>query len=143
MVINGFTGCWRFLSNFYTTPVHYEGIDYISSEHAYQAAKTLDVTKRQAIAKLRTAGAAKRAGVVERDNWDEIKYTIMHEIVSIKFANPAMKNLLLSTEDDELIEENDHGDTYWGTCRAVGHNNLGKILMAVRSRLKGNVNGQT
>lgn len=35
----------------------------------------------------------------------------------------------------ELIEGNTWGDTFWGVCRGKGENNLGKILMRLRSEL--------
>ena len=44
-VINEFQGKYRFLSNFYPCDIVYEGIQYPSTEHAYQAAKTLDTER--------------------------------------------------------------------------------------------------
>ena len=58
--IESFSGVFRFLSNFYPAPVHYEGIDYPTSEHAFQAAKTVDKNQRLNIAMLETPGEAKR-----------------------------------------------------------------------------------
>lgn len=130
----------RFLSNFYMAPVAYEGILYPSSEHAYQAAKSLDQEVRKRIASLKTAGQSKKAGrqIHIRPNWDAIKYDIMSEIVLEKFIqNPDLKQKLLDTGDDELIEGNTWGDTFFGICNGVGENNLGKILMKVRSILRG------
>ena len=47
MVINDFHNEYFFLSNFYSHPVVFEGVTYPSNEHAYQAAKTLDLEKRK------------------------------------------------------------------------------------------------
>lgn len=44
--VKGFFGDYRFLSNFHMAPVWYESILYPSTEHAYQAAKTLDESVR-------------------------------------------------------------------------------------------------
>ena len=55
-----------------------------------------------------------------------------------KFADPELRNLLLATGDEELIEGNYWGDTYWGVCNGVGQNKLGKLLMQVREEIKNN-----
>ena len=45
---------------------------------------------------------------------------------------------LLDTGDQELVEYNTWGDTYWGVCTRIrqGQNWLGKILMEVREELQ-------
>lgn len=45
-MIERFDGMYKFLSNFYMTPIEYEGLVYPSSEHAFQAAKTLSEKER-------------------------------------------------------------------------------------------------
>ncbi len=40
--ITDFEGEYYFLSNFYESPVIYDGVQYGSSEAAFQAAKTFD-----------------------------------------------------------------------------------------------------
>lgn len=129
---------YRFLSNFYTCIVHYDGIIYPSSEHAYQAAKTTDFALREVIAKMDTPGKTKQAGkrLTLREGWDTMKFNIMSEIVLIKFAtNANLRQFLIETGDAELIEGNTWGDQYWGVCNGIGENNLGKILMHVRKLL--------
>lgn len=44
-----------------------------------------------------------------------------------------LSEMLEATGDAELIEGNHWGDTFWGVCNGVGQNNLGKLLMAIRS----------
>jgi len=137
--IDKFDGtAFRFLSNFYPARVVYEGIEYPTSEHAYQAAKTLDIFQRQNVAMLRTPAEAKRYGkaVSMRPDWDDVKVDVMEEIVYAKFTqNENLMHMLVLTEDMPLIEGNSWGDTFWGVCDGVGENNLGKILMRVRDRL--------
>lgn len=87
------------------------------------------------------ANKAKRLGrqVQLRSDWQEVKLSIMEEIVRIKFTeNEQLKKLLLMTGDAEIAEGNTWGDTYWGVDIRMGEgeNNLGKILMKVRSELK-------
>lgn len=46
-MIDRFDGTkYRFLSNFWPAIVFYDGLEYPTTEHAYQAAKTLDWEKR-------------------------------------------------------------------------------------------------
>ena len=138
-VIDSFTGPNRFLSNFWPAKVMFEGEEYSSVEHAYVAAKTTDEEARKTIRGL-TPGQAKRFGrskIQLREDWEDIKLHVMRELVSYKFFhNPDLSQLLLDTGDQELIEGNTWGDTYWGVCFDVGLNNLGKILMEIRSELK-------
>lgn len=130
---------YHFLSNFYMAPVEYEGILYPSSEHAYQAAKTLDHHTRTLLAKLGTAGKVKKAGqnVKMREDWDDVKIDVMEEIVTLKFEqHPKLAQKLLDTGDAELIEGNTWNDKFWGVVDGVGENNLGKVLMRVRRELQ-------
>jgi hypothetical protein len=139
--IESFSGVFRFLSNFYSAPVHYEGIEYPTSEHAFQAAKTVDKNQRLNIAMLETPGEAKRYGktVRIRSAWDDVRVGVMAEIVDAKFTqNPHLLEMLLATDDTELIEGNVWGDTFWGVCDGKGENNLGKVLMEVRQHLNTN-----
>lgn len=39
--IDRFAGEYAFLSNFHVGPIHLDGIDYRSGEHAFNAGKTL------------------------------------------------------------------------------------------------------
>lgn len=62
MQICKFDGKYSFLSNFYPCKVIYDGMRYPSVEHAYQAAKTNNVSDRKYIACCESAKAAKRFG---------------------------------------------------------------------------------
>lgn len=136
--IDSFSKEYEFLSNFYSQEITYDGIKYPTNEHAFQAAKTLDLEERKVISSLPTPGQAKRAGrrVSLRPDWEEVKFDVMKEIVILKFINPALKEKLLATGDSELIEGNTWNDRCWGVCNGVGQNNLGRILMEVRELLK-------
>lgn len=136
-LIDNFSGDFAFLSNFYYTGVVYEGIFYPSSEHAYQAAKSLNKEDRISVKKSGGPAQAKRRGkeIKMREDWDEVKYSVMEEILRIKFADPVLKEMLVSTEDYELVEGNYWHDYYWGVCGGIGENNLGKLLMKIRSEL--------
>lgn len=139
-----FEGVYCFLSNFYCANCEFDREIYPSSEHAYQAAKTLDRQERLLIQKCPSPGSAKRAGrnVTLRKNWDEIKNQIMLEIVRNKFTrHEDLKKDLIATGDAILIEGNTWHDDEWGicfcdSCNGRGHNMLGTILMQVREELK-------
>lgn len=137
-VIVSFSGDNAFLSNFYPVMVEYEGIRYPTSEHAFQAAKTLSQAERRKIAGLPTPGQAKRAGqrVTLRPDWDEIRVDVMEDILRIKFRDPDLRRKLLATKNKMLIEGNNWGDTFWGVCNGRGENNLGRLLTKVRRDIK-------
>lgn len=135
MEINLFRGKYAFLSNFYSCPIEYEGMTYPSVEYAFQAAKNPDPEYRRSIANAPSPTAAKRMGrkAVLRSDWEQVKDSIMLELLRIKFSDPYLRGRLEFTGSAKLIEGNDHGDRYWGVCNGSGLNKLGKLLMQVRS----------
>lgn len=137
-MINEFKGIYYFLSNFYSAPVVFEGLLYKNNEAAFQSAKVLDIEQRKQFCELDPSTAKKKGrNVLLRNDWEHIKDQVMFECVKDKFTrNEALKQKLLDTGDEELIEGNTWNDTYWGMCGGKGKNMLGKILMQVRGQLK-------
>lgn len=137
-MIDNFKGKYRFLSNFHPFLMKYDGIVYYNSEAAFQAQKTLDLKKREEFSTLSPAQAKALGRTVKlRPDWEKVKDGIMENICRVKFSDDdRMKNLLLSTGDEELVEGNFHGDKYWGVCEGVGLNKLGLIIMKIREELK-------
>lgn len=139
-MIPRFTGDYRWLSNFYPAPIEYEGYVYPSTEHAYQAHKTLDPVWREKIRGLDSPGKAKRMGkkVPIRDDWEAIKVQVMSRVLYAKFASHIdLREKLIATGDEELIEGNNWGDTYWGQSPlGTGDNVLGKLLMQIREHAR-------
>ena len=76
-----------------------------------------------------------------RPNWNDIRVNIMTEYVYEKFRqNDDLKELLLATGDEEIVEGNHWHDIFWGVCTCDRHigdgaNHLGEILMEVRRTL--------
>jgi ribA/ribD-fused uncharacterized protein len=137
--IDRFTGRYDLLSNFHASPIKVEGIEYPTVEHAFQAAKTMNVEQKRALAEASTPGHAKRMGkrVQLRPDWEQVKVGIMEELMRLKFTTHAdLREKLLATGDAELIEGNDWNDRFWGVCRGQGKNQLGVILMEVRRELR-------
>lgn len=60
----------------------------------------------------------------------------MENLIHQKFSQEPLRSQLLNTGEEELVEGNTWGDTYWGICNGKGQNNLGKILMKVRNQLR-------
>lgn len=139
-MIDRFVDRYRFLSNFYPCAVTLGDEEYPSVEHAYQAAKTLDLPKRRMIRRAINAATAKKLGrnlVPLRPDWGTVKLEVMERLVREKFTrHQNLGNLLLLTGTEELIEGNHWGDTFWGVCKGKGENHLGKILMRVREELR-------
>ena len=136
--INSFFGGYRFLSNFYPCWVEFEDVIYLSVEHAYQAAKCSDPNYRTTIRQADTARVAKWLGkmVLIRQDWEKVKLKIMKQLLIKKFTDHVLCQMLRNTGDAELVEVNNWGDTFWGVCRGVGENHLGKLLMEIRSTLE-------
>ena len=142
--ITKFKGMFRFLSNFYSSPIRYQDFIYPTAEHLYQALKTKDPDSRTKIRMLPTPGKAKRIGrkVILRENWEDVKDKLMFMVIRLKFLqNSKLEEHLFNTGDDILIEGNYWHDNYWGDClcskckNIKGRNQLGKTLMKVRKMI--------
>ena len=70
-----------------------------------------------------------------RADWENVKYDVMAAVNFYKYyLNPELREKLLSTGDKMLMESNHWGDLIWGADpNGNGENNLGKILMNIRS----------
>ena len=137
-MIKGFFGEYRWLSNFHDCPIVYEGLDYLNSEAAYQAAKTDDMFTKQRFQTM-DGNQSKKASKELRINreWDTIKVRVMYDILKDKFTrNEDLKEKLLLTGDKLLEETNYWGDQYYGVYMGKGKNMLGLLLMKVREELK-------
>ena len=137
--IRGFRGRFRWLSNFWTSEVTLDGMNFSSVEHAYQAAKTLDHDHRRTIAGLAKPGQAKRFArkLRLRDDWNAVKLAVMENLLRQKFVHAHLRQKLLDTGDAYLEEKNSWHDHFWGVCNGVGENHLGKLLMKIRGELRG------
>jgi len=133
----GFRDRLWFCSNFYPHPIIIEGFRYPTSEHAYQAMKMRYPIDHDLVAASVTPGYAKKLArrLPMRRDWDMCKNAHMLTILREKFRDHEMARLLLTTGNEELVEHNTWGDTYWGVCNEVGENHLGKLLMQVRKEL--------
>lgn len=140
--IRRFDGEYEFLSNFYPSPIEWDGAMYPTVEHAFQATKTLNPEYRGKIQRASTPGEAKRLGrsVALRSDWESIKVGTMIALIAIKFEpHTPLAAKLLATGDAELIEGNTWHDNFWGVdirTPEKGLNWLGKILMNWRQAIR-------
>jgi hypothetical protein len=137
-----FRNCAGFLSNFspYQEDEQYVYDDSFvvkSSEHFYQSQKVIDLYDQTLIAEHPFRGLKKfvRQFTI-RDDWEAVKEDVMWTALTAKFDMPRYYDLLLSTVEEELVERNTWGDTYYGVCNGVGKNRLGEMLMTIRAAQK-------
>jgi len=141
-MISEFKSEYRFLSNFYPCNIELDGKLWTSTEHYYAAMKNSDPAYQEGVRNLSSPAQAKKAGqlVVIREDWEQVKQDVMLKALRAKFApgsDLAVK--LLATGYKILQEGNRWNDMYWGVClnTGVGQNHLGKLLMQVRTELRG------
>lgn len=134
--ITSFEGEHRWLSNFHPVQIFFEDTLYPSVEHAYQAAKFPKFARFNFT--LGTPGAAKRNGQKPgaRSDWDQVKLGIMEQLLRLKFRPGSVLATKLLATNGDIVEGNHWGDVYWGVCRGVGENHLGRLLMKIREELK-------
>ena len=131
--------------NFSSFKVEWNGYLFSSVEEAYQAASFMgsDEELVEKIKKSHFADEAQRIAYANRDkrreDWDDVKVSIMEELLRLKIEqNPYVKKKLLQTEDYMIVEDSPKDDFWgWGLNRN-GQNNLGKLWMKLREELKNN-----
>lgn len=150
-LIADFRGDHACLSNFFVSGLLWQGIYYPTTEHAFQAGKTLDMNIRQKIADAPTPQVAKAMGwkLTPQPSWHEkVRHEVMAEVVSAKFAIPSLAEQLVATGTALLVEGNNWCDNDWGWCHCPkhacrpGHNYLGLTLMRQRAALNHDLAGR-
>ncbi len=128
-------------SNFASFPIQMDGKIWPTTEHYFQAQKFSDQGYQEKIRLEPSPMIAARLGRSRsypiRTDWNAIRDEVMTKAVTEKVRqHEAIKSLLLSTKDAELIEHTTN-DRYWGDGGdGTGLNRLGKILMEIRQQLK-------
>lgn len=138
--INEDYGCF---SNFAHYDFELDGKRWMTSEHYFQAQKFCGTEYEEVIRLLdnpmKAAEMGRNRNLPLRKDWEQVKDDIMRKAVLAKFSqNEEIKDVLLST-DNEIIIENTSNDYYWGCGKdGSGKNMLGIILMEVREKLSVN-----
>jgi ribA/ribD-fused uncharacterized protein len=136
---------WGPFSNLYKRPVLFEGEEYPTAEHAYQAGKARDSKVRDWILAAPTPSLVAMAahGLLTWDiteNWAQVKFQRMRAVLFAKFEQHAdLRDLLLSTGNARIVEQG-KTDTavnrLWGEVNGKGKNMLGVLLMEVRTEIR-------
>ncbi len=142
-VIGFYTREFYCLDNFSSFKVLYEGHLYATVEEAYQAAGFMgsDENVVKMIQKCYSADESKRIAHEfidkRRKDWDEVKLSIMEELLRLKIKqNPYVRKKLLMTENYPIVEDSPV-DAYWGWGpEKNGQNHLGKLWMKLRDKLR-------
>lgn len=135
-MIKFFKGEYEFLNNAYEVPIMYEGVCYSNAEAAFQAQKCENPDLRNVFADLDAITAKKLGREMRlREDWDDVKDDIMHDVLLAKFTqNAELQDALIDTADEDIVMYTRH-DTYWGVIKGNGENRMGKILMEIRDLL--------
>ncbi|TFK49471.1 DUF1768-domain-containing protein [Heliocybe sulcata] len=126
-------------SNFSDHPIRYNGKDYSTGEHLFQALKFLNDEDSENIRLQSSPEAAKRMAQTLshriREGWITRRIN-MDEVLMLKFTqHQDLRDKLFATGDTSLIEDSPE-DPFWGTgADGRGRNELGKALERLRSVL--------
>jgi ribA/ribD-fused uncharacterized protein len=132
-------------SNLYRRSVVFEGNQYPTAEHAYQAGKARRKVVRDWILSAPTPSLAAMAahGLYTWDvvpNWSEIKFERMRQVLRAKFTqHDDLRRLLLATGKARLVEAgrvDNAVNRTWGEVNGKGLNMLGALLMELRDALR-------
>lgn len=132
-------------SNLYRCSVVYEGQEFPTSEHAYQAGKARKESVRDWILTAPSPALVAMAahGLYTWDiapGWSKVKFDRMRGVLYAKFSqHPELRELLLSTGNARLVEcatVDNPVNRLWGEVNGKGKNMLGNLLMEVRERFR-------
>lgn len=144
-MITQFRDEYRFLSNFYLIDIEYKGRIFPSTEHAYMSEKSNDITWKEYCANknISPSDVKKNSKLIRLiDGWDEIKLSVMEDVLRIKFKDENLKKLLLDTGNQNIQEGNTWKDRFWGVDLNVnpnfGENHLGRLIMKIRDEIRMN-----
>jgi hypothetical protein len=122
--------------------ITYGGIKADNIETLYHAAKFPGTIRKKfnKLSALQSFYLSRKHKYDVRPDWNEIKDSIMLDLLRIKFRIPLLTVVLLSTGDKYLVEHNPvkGRDEYWSDNNdGTGQNKLGELLMKIRSEFFG------
>jgi predicted NAD-dependent protein-ADP-ribosyltransferase YbiA (DUF1768 family) len=140
-LIHGFFGPYFFLSNkqkCFIPDREVSTVIYLNTECAYQASKFSDKEIRKQFVDLsceKAIGKVAELAYSQRETWMSVRLVEMERVLRIKFHHSALAAKLKATGSKDLREDNHWKDIFWGFWNGAGENNLGKILMNIRSEI--------
>jgi ribA/ribD-fused uncharacterized protein len=130
-------------SNFSSFMVNYDGRDWMTAEHCYQAMKFESYLMQECIRNQRSAHLAMKVAQANvglyRIGWDDKKADVMLKICRAKLAqHEYIQRKLMQTGDRQLIESSPI-DSFWGWGpNKDGQNHLGRVWMTLRDEWRQN-----
>ena len=133
-------------SNLYQRAISFEGREFPTAEHAYQAGKASKEKVREWILSAPSPSLVAMAahGLYTWDiapNWSRVKLDRMRQVLLAKFMqHEDLRMLLLSTGNARLVEAGRTDNAVnreWGEVNGKGMNKLGVLLMEVREEIRG------
>lgn len=137
-------------SNLYRRTIVFEGEEFATSEHAYQAGKARKPAVRRWLMEAPSPALLAMAahGLYYWDiapGWSKTKYDRMRAVLRAKFTqHDDLRELLLSTGNARLVESatvDNEVNRLWGEVGGVGRNMLGVMLMELRDALRAGDSG--
>jgi len=130
-------------SNFSSFRVEWRDKDWMTSEHAYQAAKFIEC-KPDIVARIGLARSSHDAYKLAREmndlrrlDWNEVKVPIMEDICRHKLGQHAYIRTKLDATGDWRLVEDSPTDSFWGIGPdGQGQNQLGTIWMKLREEMR-------
>ncbi|MCF1439395.1 MAG: NADAR family protein [Candidatus Thiodiazotropha taylori] len=119
-----------------------DGNHWPSVEHYYQGMKFDDEALQESIRSVDHPHKAEKLAANNkrqvRKEWKQLREVVMTRAIYIKCrTHLEVATALLETGERKIIETSQY-DYYWGCGRdGRGHNTYGKVLMAVRNKLRG------
>lgn len=138
-------------SNLYRCKIVFEGEEFATSEHAYQAGKARKQAVREWILSAPSPGLVAMAahGLYTWDiapDWSKVKFDRMRGVLYAKFTqHPELKEILLATGNSRLVESatvDNSVNRLWGEVNGRGKNMLGVLLMELRDKLRAEINSK-
>lgn len=132
-------------SNLFRRAIIFEGIEFPTAEHAYQAGKARKEVVRNWILSAPTPSLVAMAahGLYTWDivpNWSKMKFERMRSVLRAKYTqHEDLRTLLLSTGEARLVEScrtDNLVNRTWGEVNGKGLNMLGVLLMEIRAELR-------
>jgi ribA/ribD-fused uncharacterized protein len=131
-------------SNLFRRSINFEGQEFPTAEHAYQAGKARKEEVRAWILSAPSPGLVAMAahGLYTWDivpDWSQIKYDRMRQVLRAKFTqHEDLRQILLSTGSARIVEAGRVANVVnctWGEVNGKGRNMLGVLLMELRTEL--------
>jgi hypothetical protein len=132
-------------SNLFQRTITFEGREYATSEHAYQAGKARKEQVREWILSAPSPALVAMAahGLYTWDitsDWSRTKYDRMRKVLRAKFSqHDDLREILVSTGRARLVEAGTVANPVnltWGEVNGKGKNMLGVMLMELRDELR-------